>query len=182
MSIMKSLAFILLYVSTSAAFYVAIPTKISSSNTALNMNSDRRKVISQGVAAAVGLVMSRPDRASASYSAYAAREKDWDQRSKKGEIDVRSAKDLRASLREIAPMNSAGSKIFCPNGESSAVSPMMENKCGDRLATPSVYGRIDDSVGNSIPGFKGGLYSGNTVSSGQTKLSSNPTVGGFPKY
>ena len=30
---------------------------------------------------------------------------------------------------------------------------MMENKCGDRLAMPSVYGRQDDIVGNSIPGF-----------------------------
>ena len=29
-------------------------------------------------------------------------------------------------------------EIFCPNGTSSNVSPMMENKCGDRLATPSV--------------------------------------------
>ena len=29
----------------------------------------------------------------------------------------------------------------------------MENKCGDRLAMPSVYGRTEDVVGNSIPGF-----------------------------
>ena len=94
---------------------------------------------------------------------------------------MRSARDLRAELREIAPMNSANSKIFCPNGESSAVSPLMENKCSDRLATPSVYGRVEDSVGNSIPGFKGGLYDGNAVK-GQTMLSSNPSVGGFPKY
>jgi len=28
----------------------------------------------------------------------------------------------------------------------------MENKCGDRLALPSVYGRTQDVVGNSIPG------------------------------
>ena len=52
-------------------------------------------------------------------------------------------------------MNSEGSKIFCPNGPSAAVSPLMENKCGDRLALPSVYGRTDDVLGNSIPGFGG---------------------------
>jgi len=29
-------------------------------------------------------------------------------------------------------------EIFCPNGPSANVTPMMENKCGDRLAMPSV--------------------------------------------
>ncbi len=52
-------------------------------------------------------------------------------------------------------MNSEGSTIFCPNGASAAVSPLMENKCGDRQALPSVYGRKDDIMGNSIPGFGG---------------------------
>ena len=52
-------------------------------------------------------------------------------------------------------MNDAGSKIFCPNGPSAAVSPLMENKCGDRQALPSVYGRTEDAMGNSIPGFAG---------------------------
>ena len=51
----------------------------------------------------------------------------------------------------------------------------MENKCGDRMAMPSVYGRTEDIVGNSIPGFAGGRYSG------RTGLSSADT-GGFPKY
>ena len=32
----------------------------------------------------------------------------------------------------------------------------MENKCGDRQALPSVYGRTEDIMGNSIPGFAGG--------------------------
>jgi hypothetical protein len=33
------------------------------------------------------------------------------------EIKVSSARELRAQLREIAPMNDDGrSKIFCPNG------------------------------------------------------------------
>ena len=53
-------------------------------------------------------------------------------------------------------MNDDGrSKIFCPNGTSSAVSPLMENKCGDRQALPSVFGRTDDVMGNSVPGFGG---------------------------
>ncbi len=52
-------------------------------------------------------------------------------------------------------MNDEGSKIFCPNGASAAVSPLMENKCGDRQALPSVYGRTEDAMGNSIPGFSG---------------------------
>lgn len=69
------------------------------------------------------------------------------------EIKFSSASSLRAQLREIAPMNDEGTKIFCPNGPSAAVSPMMENKCSDRQALPSVYGRTDDAMGNSIPGF-----------------------------
>jgi hypothetical protein len=71
------------------------------------------------------------------------------------EIKYSSASSLRAQLREIAPMNDEGTKIFCPNGTSAAVSPMMENKCSDRKALPSVYGRTTDSMGNSIPGFGG---------------------------
>jgi hypothetical protein len=72
------------------------------------------------------------------------------------EIQYSNAAKLRAQLREIAPMNDDGrSKIFCPNGTSSAVSPLMENKCGDRQALPSVFGRTDDAMGNSVPGFGG---------------------------
>lgn len=95
-----------------------------------------------------------PFRVDATYSAYAQREKDWIERQNKGEINISTPKDLRRQLRDIAPMNDdTKSKIFCPNGPSAAVSPLMENKCGDRLATPSVYGRTQDIVGNSIPGF-----------------------------
>ena len=36
------------------------------------------------------------------------------------DINISSARDLRSQLREIAPMNNEGSKLFCPNGESSA--------------------------------------------------------------
>lgn len=99
-----------------------------------------------------------PESAQASYSAYSRREQDWQERSSKGEIQVKTARDLRAELAEIVPQNSEGSKIFCPNGPSAAVSPLMENKCGDRQAIPSVYGRTEDVVGNSIPGFNGGRY------------------------
>ena len=78
-----------------------------------------------------------PNEARATYSAYTAREKDWESRQKTGEVSYSSARDLKRQLREIAPMNAKG-EIFCPNGPSSNVSPMMENKCGDRLAMPSV--------------------------------------------
>jgi len=121
--------------------------------------------------------------AEASYSAYTHREEDWKAREENGgeilylnslcyqtsfwpyyiflfgtngkEIKYSSARDLRRQLSEIAPMNDEGSKIFCPNGPSAAVSPMMENKCSDRQALPSVYGRNDDALGNSVPGFGG---------------------------
>lgn len=94
------------------------------------------------------------------------------------EINYSSSRDLKAQLREIAPMNSSKSLMFCPNGPSSAVSPLMENKCdGDRQAIPSVFGRTEDIVGNSIPGFNGGKYGG----SGSSTTSLAGEVG-FPKY
>lgn len=100
-----------------------------------------------------GTVLEQP--AEASYSAYTHREEDWKNREANGEIKISSARQLRAKLHEIAPMNDEGSKLFCPNGPSAAVSPLMENKCGDRQALPSVYGRSDDAMGNSVPGFGG---------------------------
>jgi hypothetical protein len=113
----------------------------------------------------------------ATYSAYTRREQDWESRQKEGNVTFSSAKSLRKQLRDIAPMNSEGSKIFCPNGPSSNVSPLMENKCDDRPALfPSVYGRTEDSVGNSIPGFAGGRYGlGDDTSTVQA-------AGGFPSY
>jgi len=110
--------------------------------------------LAKGAGAFSLLIANQPARAS--YSAYTNREKDWQERQAKGEVKLSTARELRAQLREIAPMNSEGSKIFCPNGESAAVTPMMENKCGDRQALPSVYGRTEDIMGNSIPGFAGG--------------------------
>jgi len=108
-----------------------------------------------------GTILGQP--AEASYTAYTQREEDWEKRSEKGEIKVSNAAQLRKQLREIAPMNDEGSKLFCPNGASAAVSPLMENRCGDRMALPSVYGRSDDAMGNSVPGFAGAGASASTM-------------------
>lgn len=76
---------------------------------------------------------------------------------------------MKRQLAEVAPMNVAKSQVFCPNGPSAAVSPLMENKCNDQLAMPSVFGRSDDILGNSIPG-KNAAYLGSA------------DTGGFPSY
>ncbi|KAL7512894.1 hypothetical protein ACHAXN_010036 [Cyclotella atomus] len=118
--------------------------------------STRRNALQKSAGVAFSILLggtTAASEANASYSAYTRREEDWKQREKNGDIKISSARELRAQLREIAPMNSEGSKIFCPNGPSANVSPLMENKCGDRLALPSVYGRNNDIMGNSIPGF-----------------------------
>lgn len=100
------------------------------------------------------ILLIAPQSVSASYSAYAHREEDWQQRISSNTVQVSSPKVLRDQLRQIAPMNEERSRIFCPNGPSAAVTPLMENRCSDlRQATPSVFGRSDDVVGNSIPGF-----------------------------
>mmetsp|Transcript_30627 Transcript_30627/g.72887 ORF Transcript_30627/g.72887 Transcript_30627/m.72887 type:complete len:190 (+) Transcript_30627:183-752(+) len=119
------------------------------------IRSSRRDFIRNAATIAAGgeFFLSQP--AEATYTAFTQREEDWKAREKKGEIQISSAASLRKQLREIAPMNDEGSKIFCPNGASAAVSPLMENKCGDRQALPSVYGRSDDAMGNSVPGFGG---------------------------
>lgn len=136
------------------------PTTFNLSSTSLQATSDngRRSFISRGAGAAMsvlagGTILGQP--AEASYSAYSHREEDWKNRTEKGEVKFSNASQLRSQLREIAPMNDEGSKLFCPNGPSAAVSPLMENKCGDRQALPSVYGRTTDAMGNSIPGFSG---------------------------
>ena len=141
---------------------------------------DRRSFLQQGLVVAISGAAATvaPQPAAATYSAYTHREEDWQNRLDKGQVKISSARDLRRQLREIAPMNDEGSKIFCPNGPSSAVSPLMENKCGDREAIPSVYGRTQDTVGNSIPGFKPGYAS----SSGGSSASIAAEIGGFPSY
>ena len=139
-----------------------------------------------GVAAAAflgvttGAVATPPQAAEAKYSDYSRREKDWEERQKKGEVKISTARDLRKQLAEIVPANSEGSKVFCPNGPSSAVSPLMENKCSDVLmAMPSVYGRQADVVGNSIPGFNSGYALG--LGEG-TSTSISASIGGMPSY
>lgn len=169
---------------TTSSSLAASKATSSSSSSPLSENEnvpqERRAFLRNLAGAAFGAsaLALNSDSASASYSAYAAREKDWEERSKSGEINYSSSRDLKAQLREIAPMNSSKSLMFCPNGPSSAVSPLMENKCdGDRQAIPSVFGRTEDIVGNSIPGFNGGKYEGSGSSS--TSLAGEV---GFPKY
>lgn len=137
--------------------------------------SSRREFLA-AIPLAVGLAM--PSKAQATYTAYTRREQDWEQRLSSGDVKISSARSLRAQLREIVPQNSEGSKVFCPNGTPSNVSPLMENKCGDAVGLPSVYGRTQDVVGNSIPGFRSGYAMGGDTSS----VASLPNVGGFPKY
>jgi hypothetical protein len=121
-----------------------------------------------------GAVSSVPTPAAATYSAYTHREQDWEERQKAGTIKISSARALRSQLAEIAPMNQERTRIFCPNGPTAAVSPLMENRCSDeRMATPSVFGRSDDVMGNSIPGF-----SSNWNTAGGS--SSLADIGGFP--
>mmetsp|Transcript_118943 Transcript_118943/g.333138 ORF Transcript_118943/g.333138 Transcript_118943/m.333138 type:complete len:202 (+) Transcript_118943:169-774(+) len=154
-------------------------TGLSMANEESSPSSINRREALTGLAAAflaTAASVAAPQEASAKYSDYARREKDWEERISKGEVKVSSARDLRAQLQEIAPMNDSSSKIFCPNGPSAAVSPLMENKCGDRLATPSVYGRTNDSMGNSIPGFKEGAW----TPGGSSSVSA--AAGGFPTY
>jgi hypothetical protein len=141
---------------------------------------NRRQALLAGVlmaASAVSTLTVSAPAADASYTAYSQREQDWQERIDKNEIKISTARSLRTQLKEIAPMNSESSKIFCPNGPSAAVSPLMENKCGDRQATASVYGRTQDVAGNSVPGFSGGKYDSGIVST----LSAD-SVGGFPTY
>ena len=146
-------------------------------STALNAMGRREAVFGIASAVIAGTVAG-PQAAEAKYSDYARREEDWERRKKSGDITVKTAKDLRKQLAEIVPQNNEGSKIFCPNGASAAVSPLMENKCSDTLmAIPSVYGRSNDVTGNSIPGFKGGYAWAPGESS-----SISASVGGFPKY
>jgi len=164
-----------LVVSSSQAFVAPSGPVASSSTTALF--ASRRNVLYTAFGAALAFASTTPEPASATYTGYTQREQDWEQRQKEGSVTFSNAKALRAQLKDIVPQNSEGSKIFCPNGLSSSVSPLQENKCGDRMAMPSVYGRTEDVVGNSIPGFKGGRYP--PTSTGQL-LSTD--VGGFPSY
>ena len=144
---------------------------------------NRRQALVAGVlmaATTVSTLTINAPPADASYKAYAQREQDWQERIDKGEVKISTARSLRTQLKQIAPMNDESSKIFCPNGPSAAVSPLMENKCGDRQATASVYGRTQDVAGNSVPGFSGGKYYDSGFDRPST--TSADSVGGFPTY
>ena len=178
-------AFSLLNIETSVAFVnhnnaPATPAVPQASMTSLFAESPcSRRDAFLGMAAAFGTAMvASPEQASAKYSDYARREEDWQQRQKNGEVKYSSARDLRRELAEIVPQNSEGSKVFCPNGPSSNVSPLMENKCSDvRTALPSVYGRSNDVMGNSIPGYSAGY---DWSAGGGSSISA--AAGGFPGY
>ncbi|KAL3925934.1 MAG: hypothetical protein SGILL_000077 [Bacillariaceae sp.] len=173
-------ALCLLNIETSVAFvnHNTVTTTHQTTTTSLFAECSRRDAF-LGMAAAFGTVMvASPQQASAKYSDYSRREEDWQKRQNKGEVKYSTARDLRSQLAEIVPANSEGSKVFCPNGPSSNVSPLMENKCSDvRQALPSVYGRSNDSMGNSIPGYSSG-YDWST--GGGSSISA--AAGGFPAY
>jgi hypothetical protein len=146
-------------------------------STSLSAEQFNRRDAFMGIAALGTFLAAGAEPAEAKYSEYTHREQDWEQRQKGGEIQYSSARDLKRQLVEIAPQNAGNPGIFCPNGPSSAVSPLMENQCGDRMAIPSVYGRSNDAMGNSIPGYKSGYAWGEGEGS-----SMSAAVGGFPKY
>jgi hypothetical protein len=170
-------------VSSTALSSSSSSSSSKSSTEQVEEGSARRRLVLLGTVTAFSafftITVPLVEPAEATYSAYAHREEDWQSRQEKGEIQYSSARQLRNQLKEIAPMNSGSDKIFCPNGPSSAVSPLMENKCGDLLAIPSVYGRTEDVVGNSIPGFRGGRYS---LSGRESSQNLPADVGGFPNY
>ena len=177
-------ALALLNIETSVAFVnhnnAPSTTTMSQTSTSLFAESScSRRDAFLGMAAAFGTAMvASPEQASAKYSDYSRREEDWQQRQKNGEVKYSSARDLRRELAEIVPQNSEGSKVFCPNGPSSNVSPLMENKCSDvRQALPSVYGRSNDVMGNSIPGYSAGY---DWTAGGGSSISA--AAGGFPGY
>jgi len=182
----KAIAFTLLTLSSASAF---VPSTSSSSGrpatTSLlkaeeqsSTTADSRRnflaAAASAVLAAATVTTTTPEPAHATYSAYTHREQDWQQRQTSGDVQYSSARALRSQLAEIAPANSERSRIFCPNGPSSAVSPLMENRCGDQQATASVFGRTQDALGNSIPGFADG-YS-------FSKAQAGADAGGMPDY
>lgn len=167
-------AVISILISPGSAFTPLKASKNELSSSLSAIKNDRRAFLSSAFLAVAVVTNFNVEPASATYSAFSNREKDWQERQKTGDVKISTARDLKAQLREIAPMNNESSKVFCPNGPSSAVSPLMENKCSDKLAMPSVYGRTQDIVGNSIPGF--------SASSSYSTSTLNASTGGFPSY
>ena len=98
-----------LLVSSGSAFNSVGKTKIPHS-WSLSATNDRRNFISSAFLAVTTVSITNAQPASATYSAYTNREKDWQERQKSGDVKFSSARDLKAQLREIAPMNSESSK------------------------------------------------------------------------
>lgn len=175
----KQLFLFIALAASSVNSFVISPKSDAVSTTMLS--ASRRDVLSTAFGGAAAAMFTFADPAQATYSAYTAREKDWEARQKSGDIKYSSARSLRKQLSELVPENDEGrSKVFCPNGPASAVTPLMENKCSDTLmAIPSVYGRTEDVVGNSIPGRANPR---NMPQVGSASLTATPNIGGFPKY
>lgn len=87
-------------------------TKLESLSIGGNEVCNRRDSLKQVLAGvACGSFAVQP--ASAKYSDYSRREKDWQDRKQDGEVKYSSARQLKAQLQEIAPMNTASSKVRC---------------------------------------------------------------------
>ena len=142
----------------------------------LDAPTTRRKILVGAAWATAAKFLSKP--AEAKYSTYARREVDWETRMEKGVIKFGTAQSVRQQLAELVPQNKPHSLKFCPNGPTTAVSPLMENKCGDWEAAPSIYGRTEDEVGNSIPGFRKGYV--HVVADRDSQRLSDQV--GFPSY
>jgi len=137
----------------------------------------RRSILAGAGWAAATTFLPKPSEAK--YSTYQRREADWEARLASGDVEYGTARSLRQQMRELVPQNSNKSLKFCPNGVTAAVSPLMENKCGDWLAEPSIFGRTEDVAHNSIPGFREG-YKHTTVAKQDTERISDRV--GFPAY
>ena len=69
--------------------------RTGSSSTSLRAVSSRRATLT-GIIGIVGsTLVGNPDEAAARYSSYAHREQDWQERKAKGEVNFKTAKDLR---------------------------------------------------------------------------------------
>mmetsp|Transcript_2409 Transcript_2409/g.5568 ORF Transcript_2409/g.5568 Transcript_2409/m.5568 type:complete len:128 (+) Transcript_2409:1998-2381(+) len=88
------------------------PKNLESLSISGNEVCSRRDSLKQVLAGvACGSFAAQP--ASAKYSDYSRREKDWEARNQNSEIKYSNARQLKAQLQEIAPMNTASSKVRC---------------------------------------------------------------------
>ena len=107
---------------TALAFAPKYPAEFRSTTTTMaspkdQVDTGRRDLFLGTTAAVAAALLGNSQPAEATYSAYTRREEDWEARKKNDEIEYSNARKLRRQLQEIAPMNTASSKIFCPNGK-----------------------------------------------------------------